>query len=174
VRSPFLDNELVAIAYQAPVEVSVNKALAHRYIGDLNPVLADIPTDRGVVGRNGSSGGKLAVFCQEFMPRAEYVFDYGMPPWLAKVDHVLSPLHLERLFLGRQKFYHFRVWYRDELSAYVKEVLLDPRTLGRPYLNGRRVEEIVQAHVRGWGNHTLAIHKLLTSELIQRQLIEQN
>jgi len=108
------------------------------------------------------------------MPRAEYVYDYGMPQWLAKADRYLAPLHLERLFLGRQKFTHFRLWYRNELSGYVKELLLDPLTLARPYLNRRNVEEIVAAHLTGRGNYTLEIHKLLTSELIQRSLIHQN
>jgi asparagine synthase (glutamine-hydrolysing) len=174
VRSPFLDNELVAVAYQSPPDLPVNKALAHRYIAEHNPALAGIPTDRGAIGGNGVPASKFAVFRQEFMPRAEYMFDYGMPQWLAKFDRVLAPLRVERLFLGRQKFYHFRTWYRDELAHYVKEVLLDVRTLGRPYLNGRRVEEIVTAHVTGRGNYTLEIHKLLTSELVQRQLIERS
>jgi asparagine synthase (glutamine-hydrolysing) len=174
LRSPFLDNELVAVAYQAPSDLSVNKTLAHRYIADHNADLGRIPTDRGVVGNPSPPAGKFSTFCQEFMPRAEYVFDYGMPQWLAKLDGWMRPLHVERLFLGRQKFYHFRVWYRNELSCYVKEMLLDPSTLGRPYLNGRRVEQIVTAHVEGRGNYTWEIHKLLTSELIQRQLIEQN
>ena len=173
VRSPFLDNELVALAYASPLQLSVNKALAHRCIAEHNAELDKIPTDRGVVGQNGASMGKLAVFYQEFVPRVEYVCDYGMPQWLAKINRLMAPLHVERLFLGRQKFYHFRVWYRDELSTFVKEVLLDRRTLARPYLNGRRVEKIVTAHVNGWGNYTLEIHKLLTSELILRQLIEQ-
>jgi asparagine synthase (glutamine-hydrolysing) len=174
VRSPYLDNELVALAYQAPADIAVNKELSLRFIADCNPALAKIPTDRGVVARPGAYASKFKVFRQEFMPRAEYVFDYGMPPWLAKVDGWLSPLHLERLFLGRQKFYHFRIWYRNELAEYVKSVLLDSRTLGRPYLNRRYVENIVTAHVKGRGNHTLEIHKLLTSELIQRQLVEQS
>jgi len=51
--------------------------------------------------------------------------------------------------------------------------LLDPRTLNRPYLNRPYVEAIVKAHVSGRGNHTLELHKLLSSELIQRTLIEQ-
>jgi len=42
-------------------------------------------------------------------------------------DHLVSWLHLERLFLGRHKYYHFRVWYRDALSKYVREMLLDER-----------------------------------------------
>jgi asparagine synthase (glutamine-hydrolysing) len=173
VRSPYLDNELVAVAFQAPESPLVNQMLAHRYIADHNADLGRIPTDRGVVGHSGAPRSKFAVFRQEFMPRVEYVFDYGMPQWLAKVDRFMAPTHWERLFLGRQKFYHFRVWYRNELSGYLKEVLLDPRTLNRPYLNRGYVENIVNAHVTGRGNHTLELHKLLSSELIQRNLIEQ-
>jgi asparagine synthase (glutamine-hydrolysing) len=88
------------------------------------------------------------------------------------VDRVLDPLHLDRLFLGTQKFTHFRTWYRHELAPYVKEMLLDSRTLSRPFLNPRRVETMVKEHVTGHGNHTVEIHKLLSVELLHRQLIE--
>jgi asparagine synthase (glutamine-hydrolysing) len=174
VRSPFLDNQLVPLACQAPPDAEANRQFAPRLIADANPALARIPTDRGTVGQWQFLPRKLRNFCQEFLPRAEYVYDYGMPQWLAKTDRALTPFHFERLFLGRQKFYHFRTWYRHELSAHVKEMLLDPRSLGRPYLDGKRVEQIVNAHTQGTGNHTLEIHKLLTIELLQRQLIENS
>lgn len=171
-RSPYLDNELVAVAYQAPADLSMNKSLAHRFIEQKHPGLARIPTDRGVVGSRQANAGRLAVWRQEFLPKAEYSMDYGMPQWLAKIDRFMSAFHWERLFLGRQKFYHFRIWYRDQLAGYVKEMLLDRRTLGRPHLDGKRVEQVVLAHTSGRANHTLEIHKLLTSELIMRHLVE--
>jgi asparagine synthase (glutamine-hydrolysing) len=104
----------------------------------------------------------------EFTFKAEYAYDYGMPQWVASVDHLLSPLRLERLFLGRHKFLHFRVWYRDSLSDYVRQMLLDPRTLARPYVERKGVEAIVRGHLGGGQNHTTAIHKLLTLELLHR------
>ena len=52
------------------------------------------------------------------------------------------------------------------------QILLDPVALSRPYLNRRRVERIVTAHVSGTGNYTSEIHGLLTAELIHRQLID--
>ncbi len=79
----------------------------------------------------------------EFTFKAEYAYDYGMPQWVARIDHLLSPLELERLFLGRHKFNHFRVWYRDALSEYVRGMLLDSRSLSRPYLDRNGVEAIV-------------------------------
>ena len=108
----------------------------------------------------------------EFTFKAEYAYDYGMPQWVARVDHVLSPLHLERLFLGRHKFYHFRVWYRDILSKYVREMLLDPRTLSRPYLERKGLETVVQGHLSGNRNYTTEIHKVLTLELLHRTFLD--
>jgi asparagine synthase (glutamine-hydrolysing) len=104
----------------------------------------------------------------DLLRKAEYVYDYGMPQWLALVDHALWPLHLERLFLGRQKFYHFRVWYREALAGFVRDVLLDPRALSRPYVDRRRLEAMVNGHVTGNRNYTVDIHKMLTLELLHR------
>jgi len=97
-----------------------------------------------------------------------------MPQWLAKIDRVLAPLQLEKLFLGRHKIAHFRVFYRDELAGYVKEMLLDSRTLQRPCLDRSKVENMVMQHLEGRGNYTRQIHKLLTLELITRELLERN
>ena len=108
----------------------------------------------------------------EFTFKAEYAYDYGMPQWVARVDHLISPLRPERMFLGRHKFYHFRVWYRDALAQYIRDVLLDSRALTRPYVERKGLETIVQGHLDGGRNYTLEIHKLLTLELIHRQLVD--
>jgi len=91
-----------------------------------------------------------------------------MPQWAAQIDHQLSPLRLDRIFLGRHKFAHFRVWYRDALSKYVREMLLDPRTLSRPYLQRNTVEQIVNEHLGGSRNYTTSIHQVLTLEHLHR------
>jgi asparagine synthase (glutamine-hydrolysing) len=88
------------------------------------------------------------------------------------VDSLLGPLHLERLFLGRHKFYHFRYWYRDSLAGYVQDTLLNSTALSRPYLHAEKVRSLVQRHVTGAGNYTTEIHKLLTLELVHRLLLD--
>ena len=108
----------------------------------------------------------------DFSVKTEYVYDYGMPQWVARIDHCFSPLHPERLFLGRHKFYHFRVWYRDALAHYVQEILLDPRTLSRPYLQRSMVQSIVREHLTGLRNYTQEIHAILTLEIIARKLLD--
>ena len=108
----------------------------------------------------------------EFAAKAEYAYDYGMPQWIARVDHLFAPLHLERIWLGRHKVFHFRVWYRDHLADYVREILLDPRSLARPYVNREAVRRIVKGHLRGNHNYTTEIHRLLTLELMHRLFVD--
>jgi asparagine synthase (glutamine-hydrolysing) len=174
MRLPFCDNELVRLSYQAPPTLAESNLPALRLIAEGNLALGRIGTDRAFQMQSIPGIGKVRHLIQEFTFKAEYAYDMGMPQWLARLDHNLAALHLERVFLGRHKFHHFRVYYRDELSEYVREILLDPRTLNRPFIQKRVAEEIVRGHTSGYRNHTLELHRLLTIELVQRQLIEQN
>ncbi len=139
-----------------------------RLIREGNPALAELRTDRGIRGLN-------SVFTRgflEFFFKAEYAYDYGMPQWIAQVDHLFAPLHLERIWLGRHKVFHFRVWYRDDLANYVREMLLDPKSLARPYVNAESVRKVVKGHLKGNRNYTTEIHRLLTLELTHRLFLE--
>jgi asparagine synthase (glutamine-hydrolysing) len=175
LRSPFLDNDLVSLAFRAPTRDSRDKSLCIRLIRDGDAALLRIRTDRG--HHPGTSGRLTAALTKRFLEftfKAEYAYDYGMPTWLARIDQSLSFMHLERLFLGRHKYYHFRVWYRDELACYVRDVLLDSRSLSRPYIERKGLQAMVEAHVRGSQNFTREIHKTLTLELLHRSLIDQS
>jgi len=172
VRSPFLDNDFVATVYRAPARLSPSDDVRLRLIRDGSPMLGRIPSDRGVGGTLGPWASLLSRAYFEFTFKADYACDYGMPQWAARMNNWLSPLHLERPFLGRHKFLHYRVWYRDELAGYVQQILLDPRTLSRPFLERRNLEAMVKGHVRGTRNSTTAIHKMLTLELLFRQFFD--
>jgi asparagine synthase (glutamine-hydrolysing) len=173
VRSPFLDNDFIRTVFRAPKSPGANgDDIRLRLIGDGSPALARIRTDRGVGGSSGHFYSAVLRGLMEFTFKAEYAYDYGMPQWLARIDHLFSQFHLERLFLGRHKLLHFRVWYRDSLSEYVRQMLLDPLTLSRPYLNRKGVEAVVQGHLKGNWNYTTEIHKLLTLELLHRLFLD--
>lgn len=172
LRSPFLDNDFVRTVYRAPESAVTSNAVSLRLIGDGNATLRKIRTDIGQAGNDHRLSAKIVRKALEFTFKAEYAYDYGMPQPVARVDHMLSRMHLERLFLGRHKFYHFRLWYRDFLAQYVRDMLLDSRTLSRPYLERRTLEDMVHGHLNGGRNYTLAIHKVLTLELVHRLFLE--
>lgn len=171
LRTPFLDNDFVRTNYRAPQSALTSNEMRLRLIAEGCPALRQISTDRASSSSVGIAASLVHAY-HELTFKAEYAYDYGMPPLAARADHMLSGMHLERLFLGRHKYAHFRVWYRDALSKYVREMLLDGRTLSRPYWDRRTVEGVVRGHLDEGKNYTSEIHTMLTMELIHRLFIE--
>ena len=83
-----------------------------RLIAGGNHGLSRIPTDRGVVYPPRPVLTLMRRQFEEFLIKAEYAMDYGMPQSFAALAGPLMPRWAERLFLGRQKFCHFRTWYQ--------------------------------------------------------------
>lgn len=167
-RSPFLDNALVALAYRTPPALARSPVPALRTTAAGNPAFASVPTDRALrLGRSPA----LAHRWQEFTAKAEYAWDYGMPPWLVRADRLLRPLRPERLFLGRHKFYHFRTWYRDQLGP---EIASRPFGLSRlPACYAAGVPRMIaRDHAAGRKNFTLDLHRLLTLDCLDKFLAE--
>lgn len=171
LRTPYLDNDFVRTNYRAPNSALMNNDVRLRLIAEGRPAFRQIPTDRASDSSTRVTAALVHAY-HELTFKAEYAYDYGMPQAAARADHLVSWLHLERLFLGRHKYYHFRVWYRDALSKYVREMLLDERTLSRPYWNRSGVEAVVRGHLDKGENYTREIHTLLTVELIHRLFID--
>jgi asparagine synthase (glutamine-hydrolysing) len=169
MRSPFMDNSLLDVVYQAPDICTRTKETSLRLIRDGDRKLAEIMTDRGVSYPK-KPGWIVSRAYYEFIFKMEYYASHGMPRSAALIDKHLGPLSLERLFLGRNKYYHLRQWFRDELAPFVKDVLLDEKTLSRDYLNRREVIKTVTAHASGMENNTHIIDKLVTIELTARLL----
>jgi asparagine synthase (glutamine-hydrolysing) len=65
-----------------------------------------------------------------------------------------------------------RSWYRGPTMEYIRDVLLDPRTLGRDYFRPRYVEAILAEHLDGRSNHRLLIWSLLCFEWWNRLFID--
>jgi asparagine synthase (glutamine-hydrolysing) len=172
MRSPYLDNDFVRTVFRAPSSTLANNEVSLRLVADGNPALSRIPTDRGLAGNHGPIFATASRGLLEFQFKAEYAYDMGMPQWLARIDHLISPLHPELVFLGRHKPFHYRVWYRDALADYVREILLDSRSLSRPYVERRGLEAIVQGHLDGGRNYTTELHKVLTLELMSRLFMD--
>ncbi len=172
VRSPYLDNDLVKLSFQSPSSLLDSIQPQLWLISQGNRMIGSMGTDRGTRYHSFLPGTWIRQIQKELTFKAEYAYDYGMPQWLANVDHKMRIFHLERMFLGRHKFYHFRKWYRDELSDYVKAILLDSKALSRSYLDARTTANIVNKHCTGTGNYTLEIHRLISAELIHRAFID--
>lgn len=169
MRAPFMDNALLEVVYQAPDACTRSNEMSLRLIYDGDRRLAGIMTDRGVTYPKRASWLWARAY-YEFIFKMEYYASHGMPRFAASIDKHLGPFSLEHNFLGRNKYYHLRQWFRDELSSYVKDVLFDEKALTREYLDRQEVIKTVNAHLAGLENNTHAIDMLLTAELVNRLL----
>jgi len=172
LRSPFMDNDLVALMYQAPEGTRDSDDLTLRLVAAGSPAMARIMTDRGMGGELIYPLNKVAQAYYDFLVKSEYVYLYMVPHWMAAIDKVLSPLHPEKILAGRHQLGYYRLWFRDDFSQFVRDVLLDERTLSRPFFNREFMKKMVLSHTRGTGNYTGEINKALTAELIHRTLLE--
>src|SRR5215472_18541798 len=172
-RSPYMDNDLVELMYQAPAGVRASNQPQRRIIRECNPNLSAIITDRGYREQTDPIVSTLLELYYYALFKAEYTYLYALPHWLTKLDSICSRVNRGRLLFGScQKFEYYRIWFREELSDYVKEILLDPQTAKRPYFDMKSLEMMVRAHTNGTRNYMNEINKAMSVELTHRLLID--
>jgi asparagine synthase (glutamine-hydrolysing) len=64
-------------------------------------------------------------------------------------------------------------WFRGELAPWAREILLDPRTLGRKLFRREGIERLLDQHLSGRVDHGPRIWALLTLEFWFRQFVDQ-
>jgi len=169
-----MDNDLVALMYQAPPQLRTTNEITLRLISEMSPSLSRIGTDMGYGGNSPRLAADLRQLYRYLLFKAEWYYNAGMPHWLARLDHNMLARGLERLFVGSHKIEHYRLWFRDQLFDYVQSMLRDSSTATRAYLNRRFYRELVTSHRRGTRNYMNEINRLVTLELVQRLLIEKD
>lgn len=170
VRTPYMDNQFVELAYRAPLHLRHTPALALRLIHDNDVKLAALPTDRGVAwGPVGLHSRLWRLYCEATF-KLDYWHKEGLPDALTPFDVPLGLLSRLGL-LGLHKFLAYRKWFRYELAPYAAQVIGDARTRELPFWNSAALPPIVPEHANGRRNRLRDIHAVLTLEAVDRMLI---
>jgi asparagine synthase (glutamine-hydrolysing) len=170
--TPYMDNDLVKIMYYGESTASDMDEIPLRMISEHKPVLLDILTDHGYRAAVPSPFSRYSkLFYWNLLFKADYLFNY-VPSEYAGLVRLLEPLGVDRLFVGRHVLTNYRKWVSRELADYIREILLDPRALSRPYVNRRSLERMVLQQVNGEPSQVLQLSKFLTAELLHRLLVE--
>jgi asparagine synthase (glutamine-hydrolysing) len=172
LRTPFLDNEIVALAYQASPAVRNSFDSAVRLIQHKDPALATIATDKGWMG----AARGLSAALRRLFSRVTFKFDYlcneGLPSGLSSLDPVIDRLNGNLGVPGLHKFLWYRRWFRGELAPYIREQLHDPSALQMPFWNSDYVRRLAESHIKGYSNCVKEINAVLTLAAIHRLLIK--
>jgi len=174
-RTPYLDNDLVALAFRAPRELRSALPAIHLIRQDRSG-LDRIVTDKGVV-----PASPMATLSRSFWYRLSFKLDYhcqdGMPHWLSSLgstllDALSSRPNVGNWLFGPHRYLHYRGWFRKELADYVRERLaaanVSQSHLWDRDLSGRLAAE----HIKGRKNYVREINAVLTIEAIDRLLLK--
>jgi asparagine synthase (glutamine-hydrolysing) len=171
VRSPFLANDVVETLYQAPAAARGSVETVLRILRS-RPALAAIPTDTGRLGQGPAFVRLLRRAYRRAVIKSEYLTGHGAPDWFATLSARMPVL--EAPFVGRDKFQHFRRWMRDEMSGFVRSVLLDDGgNRLSPWFDRHRVSTMVEEHIAGRANYTDELDKIVTVVLMRDRLAVQ-
>ena len=173
MRTPYLDNEIVALAYRTPESLRKSPAPALHLVKESNPALSNIPTDMGNAGDGGGIAGALNRLFSKVTFKLDYLNNEGLPHWLSPFDPLLRRFSSRAKILGLHKHLHYRSWFQRELAGYVKDVLTDARTQRSPFWNSDFLEKMATEHTRGRKNYVLEINAVLTLEAVERLLFRE-
>jgi asparagine synthase (glutamine-hydrolysing) len=169
-RTPYLDNELVALAYQAPETVRMSADCTSSLVKANDPSLSKVPTDMGEM----AEANRLAVASRRIFAKAACKLDYlrsdGLPHGLSRFDSLLIQVSSALGIAGLHKYLPYRIWFRQELAAYVDGILKDPQTRHRSLWNSRFLEHMASDHATGRRNYVREIDAVLTLDAVERLL----
>jgi asparagine synthase (glutamine-hydrolysing) len=172
-RTPYLDNELVALAYQAPEHIRKSSQPASRFVTANDLALGAIPTDRGFAGDN--SG--LKFLCRRVFSEAAFKMDYynneGLPRPLAPFDPAFRFVASKLKLAGLHKYLHYNNWFRGELSGYLRNALASPQIRQNEFWDPVFLDRMADEHIGGRKNHSLEINAVLTLEAVERLLFRE-
>jgi len=172
VRTPYLDNELVALAYQAPEALRTSPVPAWRLVQANSRLLSRIPTDR----RPSPTSSRVAGIVRRLFSEATFKLDYlnneGWPSWLSPVEPVFARVASTLKIIGLHKYLHYRSWFRRELAEYLKSVVNDSQTRQCQYWNCDFLRQMANEHINGHKNYIVEIDAMLTLEAVERLLIK--
>ena len=170
-RTPYLDNELVALAYRAPESLRTSPLLPWSVVQNNRQALSCIPTDMGAV----ATGSGLARAPRQIVSKAvcklDYLYAEGLPHWLSPFDNFFDRLGSGLTLFGWHKFLHYRKWFRRELADYVTGALKEVQSRRSPFWNPDFLETLAREHINGRRNYVREIDAALTLEAVDRLLL---
>jgi asparagine synthase (glutamine-hydrolysing) len=169
-RTPYLDNEIVALAYQAPETVPTSVDFTLSLITANNPSLNKIPTDMGGMGEASWLGSISRRAFSKAVCKLDYLRNEGLPQRFSKFNSVFTELSSALGIAGLHKYLHYRIWFQKELAAYVKAALKDVQVRHRSFWDSRFLGQIASEHATGRKNYVREIDLVVTLEAVERLL----
>jgi asparagine synthase (glutamine-hydrolysing) len=171
IRTPYLDNEIVALAYRVPEELRGSSDPALRLAKRNDSTLGQIPTDKGQLGESRGPSKTLKRFRAKVTRKLDYLSSEGFPPWLSFLDSITTSLASTLRVAGTHKYLPYRNWFRRELADYVMDAIADARARPSLFWNSDVLGRMAEDHIRGRNNYVREINAVVTLAAVDRLLL---
>lgn len=172
-RTPYLDNELVALAYRLPPKLCASPAPGLSLIKNNRPALSEIPTDMGLMGKNNRIGTAARRIFARFTFKLDYFYNEGLPHALSTLDPVLRKIGPQTGSIGLHKFLRYGSWFREELTDYVNDHLCDAQNRQVDIWSAEHLRRLINENRVGGCNRVPEINAVLTLEAVNRLLLDK-
>ena len=173
-RTPYLDNEIVALAYRAPETARMSSDCTSSLVKVNNLALSKLPTDMGELGEANRVTVALRRIFAKVACKLDYFRSEGLPQGLSRLDPLLIQISSGLGIAGLHKYLPYRSWFQRELADYVKNVVSDARAQHALFFNLDFLEYMVREHACGRKNYTLELNAVLTLEAVERLLLREH
>ena len=173
-RTPFLDNQIVALAYQMPAELRKSSLACMRFIHANNPAMSAIPTDRGFTGHNSGPLFLARRMFAEVTFKMDYYYNEGLPGKISLLDPAFVLFAGQTKLAGTHKYLRYSRWFRNELADYVRQSCSGPLAGAENFFDPDFIQTLAEAHISGQKNYSSEINAVLTLAAVGRQLVGRN
>lgn len=173
-RSPFLDNEVIFLAYKASRATLTSRVAGLSTVRNFSRGLASIATDKGDLGGLPFPLSELLKAYLYLTFKLDYYNNEGFPTALMPLEGAFRAGLSATGLLGLHKHLHYRSWLRGPLAAFLAEKMNSVTVLGNAIWNRDFLSTIAERHVAGQANFIAEINLILTIAEIEESLLRSS
>jgi asparagine synthase (glutamine-hydrolysing) len=167
-RTPYLDNELVTLAYRTPPALRGSPEPVIAAIRNNSEQLSRIPTDLGFLGKDNSIGSAPRRMFERATFKLDYFYSEGLPSSLRRFNPLLDLFEVGDAFFGRHKFLQYRRWFQRDLARFVNEKIREVASHESELWNSAYLRGMLTADAKRKVSYSREINTILTLEAIDR------
>jgi len=172
-RTPYLDNELVALAYRAPQALRRSREPGLQLVRSKSPILAAIATDKGDLGGDQALAKKVRMAWSKATFKLDYLNNEGLPHALSPFEPAFRFMNRSLGLIGLHKHLHYRSWFRGELTVFLQERMSAVAAIESPFWSKKFAAGMAEEHISGRKNYVQEINAVLTLEAVERLFFKQ-
>jgi asparagine synthase (glutamine-hydrolysing) len=172
-RTPYLDNELVPLAYQCPASLKKSSLPVMRLVKAASPALDRIPTDRGFISDRSDPEVFLRRVFAEVTFKLDYCSNAGLPRQFGMLDPAFKPVVKALGVAGMHKFLKYSTWFRTSLAPYVSDRIAAAQKSNAGFWNAAALGGLARQHISGAKDFPSEINAVLTLESLERQFFKE-